>query len=178
MAQYNPRGTDVSVVHDLMIHDIDLALHLVGTSIKRISASGARVVSETADIATARLEFQNGATALLTTSRVAFDNRRRVQIFEADGYYDLDLLHKTAHHYALHPTEAAAKAAGTVKTVYATPAGTVFVGETALPVAPINAIRQELIDFAQAVKNRAEPPVPLVQAADALRAVEEIVSKL
>lgn len=178
LAQYNPRGTDVSVVHDLMIHDIDLALHLVGSSIKRISANGARVVSSTADIATARLEFQNGAVAHLNTSRVAFDNRRRVQLYEPGGYYDLDLMGKLGTRYTLHASEHEATHGGSLKATYQLPDGPAYVRAETLPVAPSNAIAQELRDFAHAIATKTPPPVPLVQAADALRAVEEIVGKI
>ncbi|HLG04250.1 MAG TPA: Gfo/Idh/MocA family oxidoreductase, partial [Bacteroidia bacterium] len=86
LAQFNPRGTDVSVILDLMIHDIDIVLSLVKANIKRISASGVAVVSETPDIANARIEFDNGAVANLTSSRISLKNMRKSRFFRRDAY--------------------------------------------------------------------------------------------
>ena len=82
LAQFNPRGTDVSVVFDLMIHDLDIVLSLVNSEVKRISASGVKVISETVDIANVRLEFGNGCVANITTSRISLKNMRKMRIFQ------------------------------------------------------------------------------------------------
>jgi predicted dehydrogenase len=94
LAQFNPRGTDVSVVFDLMIHDIDIVLSLVNSDVKRISASGVKVISETVDIANVRLEFGNGCVANITTSRISLKNMRKMRIFQRDAYVSIDFLNK------------------------------------------------------------------------------------
>jgi predicted dehydrogenase len=94
LAQFNPRGTDVPVVLDLMIHDIDVVLHSVNSPVKKISASGVSVVSDTPDIANARLEFENGCVANLTASRISLKNMRKSRFFQRDAYITVDFLEK------------------------------------------------------------------------------------
>ena len=102
LAQYNSRGTDVSVVTDLMIHDIDVVLSLVNSPLKRVSASGVAVVSDTPDIANARLEFNNGCVANLTASRISTNNMRKTRIFQSDAYIMLDFLNKKSEIYRVN----------------------------------------------------------------------------
>ncbi len=102
LAQYNSRGTDVSVVTDLMIHDIDVVLSLVNSPLKRVSASGVAVVSDTPDIANARLEFNNGCVANLTASRISTNNMRKTRIFQPDAYIMLDFLNKNTEIYRVN----------------------------------------------------------------------------
>ena len=92
LAEFNPRGTDVSVVLDLMIHDIDILLSVTGANVRQVSASGVAVVSETPDIANARLEFDNGCVANLTASRISLKNMRKVRFFQRDAYIAVDFL--------------------------------------------------------------------------------------
>ena len=94
LAEFNPRGTDVSVIHDLMIHDIDIVLSVVRSPVKRISASGVAVVSDTPDIANARIEFDNGCVANLTASRISLKNMRKSRFFQRDAYISVDFLTK------------------------------------------------------------------------------------
>ena len=94
LAQFNPRGTEVSVILDLMIHDIDIILSLVKSNIKRISASGVAVISNTPDIANARIEFDNGCVANLTSSRISLKNMRKSRFFQKDAYVSMDFLNK------------------------------------------------------------------------------------
>src|SRR4029077_17608867 len=94
LAEFNPRGTDVSVVHDLMIHDIDVVLSVVKSSVKKISASGVAVVSDSPDIANARIEFDNGCVANLTASRISMKNMRKSRFFQKDAYISVDFLDK------------------------------------------------------------------------------------
>ncbi len=101
LAAFNPRGADVAVVLDLMIHDIDLVLHLVHSPVRDISASAVAVVSETVDIANARLSFENGAVANLTASRISLKPMRKLRIFQSSGYFSLDLAEKQADLYRL-----------------------------------------------------------------------------
>jgi len=101
LAAFDPRGTDVPVVLDLMIHDIDLALHLVKSKVKDIQASAVAVISDQADIANARVTFENGAVANLTASRISLQPMRKLRIFQKSGYYVLDLAQKQADIYRL-----------------------------------------------------------------------------
>ncbi len=94
LAEFNPRGTDVSVVHDLMIHDIDVVLSVVKSAVKNINASGVAVVSDTPDIANARIEFENGCVANLTSSRISLKNMRKSRFFQRDAYISVDFLKK------------------------------------------------------------------------------------
>lgn len=94
LAPWNPRGTEVPVVLDLMIHDIDLIQHIVKSGIKRISASGVAVISDTPDIANARIEFLNGCVANLTTSRISMKKMRKMRLFQKNAYIGIDLLDK------------------------------------------------------------------------------------
>lgn len=92
LAQFNPRGADVAVVLDLMIHDIDIILHLVKSDVKKIDASGVAVVSDSLDIANARIEFENGAVANVTASRISQKKMRKMRIFQRDNYISLDFI--------------------------------------------------------------------------------------
>ncbi|MFT7345511.1 MAG: putative dehydrogenase, partial [Lentimonas sp.] len=94
LAQFNPRGTDVPVVLDLMIHDIDIILSVVKSNVKRVSASGVSVVSDTPDITNARIEFENGCVANLTASRISMKNMRKSRFFQKDAYISVDFLTK------------------------------------------------------------------------------------
>lgn len=101
LAAFDPRGTDVAVILDLMIHDIDLALMLVGANVADIQASAVAVISEQADIANARLTFANGAVANLTASRISLRGMRKLRLFQRSGYFSLDLAEKQADVYRL-----------------------------------------------------------------------------
>ena len=94
LAQFNPRGTDVPVVLDLMIHDIDIILKAVGSEVSNVQANGVNVVSDTPDIANARIEFVNGAVANLTSSRISMKNMRKTRFFQRDAYITVDFLEK------------------------------------------------------------------------------------
>ncbi len=101
LAPFNPRGTEVSVILDLMIHDIDILLHLVPSEITRVDASGVAVVSNTVDIANARIQFANGAVANLTASRISQKKMRKMRMFQKDAYISVDFLERMAEIYAL-----------------------------------------------------------------------------
>lgn len=96
LAEFNPRGTDVPVVHDLMIHDIDIVLSIVKSEVKSIYASGVSIISDTPDIANARIEFENGCVANLTASRISLKSMRKTRIFQKDAYISIDFLEKKA----------------------------------------------------------------------------------
>jgi predicted dehydrogenase len=94
LAQFNPRGTEVSVILDLMIHDIDIILHLVKSDIRTISANGVSVMTDTPDIANVRIEFHNGCVANLTSSRISMKKMRKMRLFQKDAYIGIDFLEK------------------------------------------------------------------------------------
>ncbi len=96
LAEFNPRGTDVPVVHDLMIHDIDIVLSIVKSEVKSIYASGVSIISDTPDIANARIEFENGCVANLTASRISLKSMRKTRIFQKNAYISIDFLEKKA----------------------------------------------------------------------------------
>ena len=102
LATFNPRGTDVSVVLDLMIHDLDIVLKMVNSPVKKIDASGVAIVSELPDIANARVEFENGCVANITASRMSLKQMRKIRLFQSDAYISLDLLDKKTEIVKLH----------------------------------------------------------------------------
>jgi predicted dehydrogenase len=95
LAQFNPRGTEVSVILDLMIHDIDIILSIVKSDVKNISASGVAVLTDTPDIANVRIEFNNGCVANMTSSRISMKKMRKIRLFQKDAYIGIDFLEKT-----------------------------------------------------------------------------------
>ena len=173
LAEFNPRGTDVSVVLDLMIHDIDIILSVVDSKVKNISASGVSVISETPDIANARIEFQNGCVANLTASRISLKNMRKSRFFQKDAYISVDFLEKKAEVVKMkdvpeNPDEFAMilqNAEGIKKQIY-------FENPD---IHPNNAILDELESFADAINNDTKPVVTLSQGARALRVAQQII---
>ncbi|GAB4429472.1 MAG: Gfo/Idh/MocA family oxidoreductase [Bacteroidia bacterium] len=169
LAMYNPRGTDVSVVLDLMIHDLDVILSLVRVPVRRILASGVSVVSESPDIANARIEFENGCVANLTASRISTKNMRRLRFFQKNAYVAVDFLQKQAEIFHLSDTDAGHAEPGKVKFPLGTGTGTKTLILEQPRVPEVNAIQMELRSFAAAI--RGEAPVP-VSLADGYRALD------
>ena len=101
LAPFQPRGTDVAVILDLMIHDLDLVLELVRSEVGEVRATGVPILSPHVDIANARIEFANGAVAIITASRVSRERTRKVRIFQPTGYFSLDLAQGSGHFYRL-----------------------------------------------------------------------------
>src|SRR5690606_8750110 len=154
LAQFNPRGTDVAVILDLMIHDIDIVLHLVKSGVKRISASGVSVLSETADIANARIEFDNGCVANLTSSRISLKKMRKMRLFQRDAYIGIDFLDKKTE--VIRMKEPGQEPMGKMDFTLDTAQGEKKIISVQMPdVGTNNAIRSELAEFADAVlKNK------------------------
>ena len=173
LAEFNPRGTDVPVVLDLMIHDIDIILSVVDSKVRTINASGVSVISETPDIANARIEFQNGCVANLTASRISLKNMRKSRFFQKDAYISVDFLEKAVEVVKMkevpeNPDEYAMilqNAEGIKKQIY-------FENPE---IHPNNAILDELESFADAINNNTTPIVTLSQGAQALRVAQEII---
>ncbi|HTN46726.1 MAG TPA: Gfo/Idh/MocA family oxidoreductase [Flavipsychrobacter sp.] len=168
LAQFNPRGTDVAVILDLMIHDIDLVLHLVKSNVKRISASGVSVMSETADIANARIEFDNGCVANLTSSRISLKKMRKMRLFQRDAYIGIDFLDKKTE--VIRMKDASTEPLGKMDFALDTAHGEKKIISVQMPeVGNSNAIRSELAEFVEAV--RKDKPVR-VSAHDGLQAMD------
>lgn len=173
LAEFNPRGTDVPVVLDLMIHDIDIILSVVNSKVKNVHASGISVISETPDIANARIEFENGCVANLTASRISMKNMRKTRFFQKDAYISVDFLEKKSEIVRMkdvpnNPDEFAMilqNAEGIKKQIY-------FDNPE---VENNNAILDELESFADAINNGTKPVVSLRQGAEALRVAQMII---
>jgi predicted dehydrogenase len=173
LAEFNPRGTDVPVVLDLMIHDIDIVLSVVNSPVENVYASGVSVISDTPDIANARIEFENGCVANLTASRISMKNMRKARFFQKDAYISVDFLEKKSEVVRMkdapeNPDEFAMilqNAEGVKKQIY-------FENPD---VTPNNAILDELESFADAIENDTMPIVTLDHGTDALRVAQQII---
>ena len=176
LAIFNPRGTDVPVVLDLMVHDIDIVLDLIKSPVKNVSVSGVSIVSPTQDIANARIEFENGSVANLTASRISMKNMRKHRVFQKDAYVTIDFLEKKTDIVRIKeiggtPDPMAMKidlADGTSKQI------TVEQPE----VMPINSIMMELESFHNAIVNDTEPAVTMYDGVQALKVCYMILDEL
>lgn len=177
LAQFNPRGTDVSVILDLMIHDIDIVLSAVKSNIKRISASGVAVISDTPDIANARIEFDNGCVANLTASRISLKNMRKTRIFQRDAYISIDFLDKEVEVVQLKDVEGEEDPlAVTIDPGNGKSKKQIFFNKP--EVAESNAIKEELRSFAQAINEDSTPPVTIEDGYQALDVAYKILEKV
>ncbi|MCB9223972.1 MAG: Gfo/Idh/MocA family oxidoreductase [Crocinitomicaceae bacterium] len=177
LANYNPRGTDVPVVLDLMIHDLDVILSVVTADVKRVSASGVAVVSETPDIANARIEFENGCVANLTASRISLKNMRKTRFFQKDAYISVDFLEKSAEIVKMTSLETEPD-----------PFDIVFDLGNGKPKKKIeifkpeieatNAIKEELDTFAQSIENDTTPIVDVNDGLRALKVAHQIMDEI
>jgi predicted dehydrogenase len=176
LAQFNPRGTDVPVVLDLMIHDIDLVLSVVKSNIRRIHASGVSIVSETPDITNARIEFDNGCVANLTASRISMKNMRKIRLFQRDAYVSIDMLEKTSEIVTMDAVEGEPDPFSFVLDLGARGKREIRINKP--EIGPVNAIRNELDAFAQAINGSAPCPVPVEDGVRALDVALQIMEKL
>jgi predicted dehydrogenase len=177
LAQFNPRGTDVSVVLDLMIHDLDIILSIVNSNVKRISASGVAVVSDTPDIANARIEFDNGCVANLTTSRISLKNMRKTRIFQKDAYLSVDFLEKQSEVVRLSNVEGEPDPLS-VTIDLPDGKGQKLIYFEKPDVEPNNAIKDELTAFAEAINTKTTPLVSIYDGHKALDVAYQIIEKL
>ena len=165
LAQFNPRGTEVSVILDLMIHDIDIILSLVKSEVKSISASGVAVMTETPDIASVRIEFNNGCVANLTSSRISMKRMRKMRLFQKDAYIGIDFLNKKSEIIKLKTPEDVDVFAFDIET----PNGKKTLALSNPSVPEVNAIRLELEKFCDAILLNTPT---LVSEVDGLRAMD------
>jgi predicted dehydrogenase len=178
LAQFNPRGTDVAVVLDLMIHDIDIILSLVKSEVKNIEASGVAVVSDTLDIANARIQFENGAVANVTASRISQKKMRKMRIFQRDNYIALDFISGVSEVYRLVPVNEKVDSAFISF-------GEIGIGEKKKRVVyeqpeikEVNALKYELELFVKSVIKKIPPVVSGEDGLRALKVAEIILKKI
>lgn len=173
LAEFNPRGTDVPVVLDLMIHDLDAILSVVKSPVKHVSASGVAILSESPDIANARIEFENGCVANVTASRISMKNMRKSRFFQRDAYISVDYLEKTCEVVKMKEAPEVAgdfdlilqNAEGVKKQIY----------YDNPEILANNAILDELESFHDAIINNTRPVVTLEDGTKALRLAYQII---
>jgi predicted dehydrogenase len=176
LAQFDPRGTDVSVVLDLMIHDLDLILSVVRCPVRSISASGVAVVSDTPDIANARIEFENGCVANLTASRISLKKMRKTRFFQRDAYVSVDMLTKEAEIVRMRTVERPDPFAVTIDLGQGRGFREISFEKPEVPAS--NAIREELRSFALAIATDRAPEVPLADGALALQVAHQVLAAM
>lgn len=172
LAQFDVRGTDVSVVLDLMIHDIDIVLSMVDANVKRVNASGVAVASESIDIANARIEFDNGAVANLTASRISFKKMRKMRLFQNNEYIGIDFLSKTVDLFKLtdNPED------NGIPINAENPNRKISIQQPVIETR--NAIREELLAFHKAILEDTEPEVNAIEATKALELAQEVLYQI
>lgn len=176
LSDFNPRGTDVSVIMDLMIHDIDIILNINQSKVKKIDASGVSIISSTPDIANARIEFENGCIANLTSSRISLKKMRKTRIFQDNAYISINFLEKDfqvvkirdKHNNDNENSLVIKNNLGQEKVIF-------FENPE---INEINSIEEELNDFFYSIKNKSESKVSLHDGLMALEVAEEIMSQL
>lgn len=179
LAQFNPRGTDVSVVLDLMIHDLDVLLNMVNSDVKDIHASGVSIMSNTPDICNARIEFENGCVANITASRISLKNMRKMRVFQNDAYISIDFLDKSTEIIKIKDLKEGEEE---------NPFGLYLenpdlnlkreVQSFSLKCEETNAIKDELKSFYTAIINDKTPIVSLTDGMKALALAKQISEKI
>lgn len=174
LAQFNPRGTEVSVILDLMIHDIDIILSLVKSDVKHISASGVAVMTDTPDIANVRIEFNNGCVANLTSSRISMKKMRKMRLFQPNSYIGIDFLEKKTEIIKLKQPED--------KNVFSfdieTQNGKKTIAIANPIISPQNAIKLELEAFVSAIENNTPTIVSEIDGFLAMEVAHQILEKI
>ena len=176
LSEFNPRGTDVSVVLDLMIHDIDIILSLDKSKIKSIEASGVSVVSKSPDICNARILFESGCVANLTSSRISLKKMRKARFFQKDTYISIDYLFKKVEVVKIKDNS---KASNDLPLVIQNAEGEkkqIFFENPS--VIESNAILEELESFADSINNNIPPTISLEDGRNALKIANKIISKI
>ena len=174
LAEFNPRGTEVSVILDLMIHDIDIILSIVKSEVKTISASGVAVMTDTPDIANVRIEFNNGCVANLTSSRISMKKMRKMRLFQKDAYIGLDFLNKKTEIIKLKTPQDVDAFSFDLET----PNGkrTIAIANPMVP--EVNAIKMELEKFRDAINNNTPAIVSEVDGFRAMDVAHQILQKI
>lgn len=178
LAQFNPRGTDVPVILDLMIHDIDIVLSVVRSNVKKISASGIPVLSDTPDIANARIEFDNGCVANLTASRISMKNMRKSRFFQRDAYISVDFLEKDLEIVRMKDIDGEPDDPFAMVIDLGKEKGKKEILLDKPRIKSINAIKKELEKFAEAISTNATPAVTINDGYMALNVAYKILDKI
>ena len=174
LAQFNPRGTEVSVILDLMIHDIDIILSIVKSDVKNIYASGVGVITETPDIANVRIEFDNGCVANLTSSRISIKQMRKMRLFQKDSYIGIDFLNKKTEVIRLKGPDDTHVFSFDIET----PSGNKSIAIENPVIPEVNAIKKELEEFRDAVLNNAKTVVSEIDGLMAMDVAHQILKKI
>jgi predicted dehydrogenase len=174
LAQFNPRGTDVSVILDLMIHDIDIILKLVNSSVKSIAANGVSVMSDTPDIANVRVEFDNGCVANLTSSRISLKKMRKMRLLQKNAYISIDFLEKKTEITRLKTPEDKDAFTFDIETNH----GKKTIAFFSPKIEDNNAIRMELESFRDAIANNTNTVVTEVDGFSAMEVAHLILEKI
>lgn len=174
LAQFNPRGTEVSVILDLMIHDIDIILSIVKSEVKMISASGVAVMTDTPDIANVRIEFNNGCVANLTSSRISMKKMRKMRLFQKDAYIGVDFLNKKSEVIKLKTPQDVDAFSFDLDT----PHGKRTIAVLNPQVPEVNAIKQELEAFRDAILHNTPTRVSEVDGYRAMDVAHQILQKI
>jgi predicted dehydrogenase len=174
LAQFNPRGTEVSVIFDLMIHDIDIILSIVKSDVKNISASGVAVLTDTPDIANVRIEFNNGCVANLTSSRISMKKMRKIRLFQKDAYIGIDFLEKTTEIIKLKQPEEEDAFSFDIETHQ----GTKTISISNPEIKDSNAILSELTSFVEAINNDTPTVVSEIDGYLAMEVAHKILEKI
>lgn len=174
LAQFNPRGTEVSVILDLMIHDIDIILSIVKSGVKNISASGVAVLTDTPDIANVRIEFNNGCVANLTSSRISMKKMRKIRLFQKDAYIGIDFLEKNTEIIQLKKPEDADAFSFDIETHQ----GTKTITISNPVVEDGNAIFAELSSFVHAIQYDEPTVVSEIDGFLAMEVAHQILEKI
>jgi predicted dehydrogenase len=174
LAQFNPRGTDVSVILDLMIHDIDIILSLVKSSVKNVFANGVNVLSDTPDIANVRIEFDNGCVANLTSSRISMKKMRKMRLFQKDSYVGIDFLDKKTEIIKYKTPEDKDAFTFDIETNH----GKKTIAISSPVIKETNAIKMELQSFVNSIKNNKPTVVTDVDGYRAMEVAHLILDKI
>ena len=174
LAQFNPRGTEVSVILDLMIHDIDIILSIVKSEVKNIHASGVAVMTDTPDIANVRIEFNNGCVANLTSSRISMKRMRKMRLFQKDAYLGVDFLNKKTEIIRLKTPKDNDSFIFDIET----PKGKKTIAITNPQVPEVNAIKLELEEFKNSILQKKPTIVSEVDGYRAMDVAHQILEKI
>lgn len=177
LAMFNPRGTDVPVILDLMIHDLDIVLSVVNSPVRKVSASGVSVVSDTPDIANARLEFNNGCVANLTASRISMKNMRKTRFFQKDGYIAVDFLEKETEIMRMKDAQNNPDDFAMILDLGPGKGKKQIWAEKPI-VFPSNAIMTELTTFLESIENNTQPRVTIQDGYSSLELAYQIMDKI
>ena len=178
LASFDPRGTDVSVVHDLMIHDIDLIRCLVNSELERVDATGVAVISDQVDIANARMLFASGCVANVTASRISLKKMRKMRVFQRDHYISMDFLTGDSEIYRLIDNSGSGGSRGLNIPIKTADGQTKHILQQKTSAGKTEALKMELATFAEAIKGKHPPPVTGQDGREALRISLTVIDQI